>query len=76
MTQDDIKAVLDRVLTWPREKQEAAAALLASLEERDDEDAYQLTREQAEEVRRRLADPHPKTIPIDEVFARLRSRLG
>ena len=73
MTQDEIKAVLDRVLTWPRERQEEAVAVLASLDPADDSD-YQLTEEQVEEVRRRLADPNPKTLSIDEVFARFRMR--
>ncbi len=32
MTKDDIKQVLDRVLTWPPERQEDAAHLLLALE--------------------------------------------
>jgi len=33
MTKDQIKAVLDRVLTWPPEAQEEAIASLATIEE-------------------------------------------
>ncbi len=32
MTKDQVKEVLDRVLTWPRERQEDAAQLLLALE--------------------------------------------
>ncbi len=33
MTRDQIRAVLDRVLTWPEERQEEAARILLALEE-------------------------------------------
>jgi hypothetical protein len=33
MTKDQVKAVLDRVLTWPPEAQEEAVASLATIEE-------------------------------------------
>ena len=72
MTQEQIKAVLDRVLTWPPERQEDAAEILESLEAQD-ESPLRLTAEQVEEVRRRLADPLPG-IPADEVFKSLRRR--
>ena len=72
MTQERIKAVLDRVLTWPPERQEDAAEILSSLEAQD-RSPLRLSEEQAAEVRRRLADPSAGTIPPDEVFKRLRS---
>ena len=37
MTKDQVKEVLDRVLTWPRERQEDAAQLLLALEAREGE---------------------------------------
>jgi predicted transcriptional regulator len=37
MTKDQVKEVLDRVLTWPRERQEDAAQMLLALEARDGE---------------------------------------
>lgn len=37
MTEDQVKAVLNRVLTWPRERQEDAAQLLLALEAREGE---------------------------------------
>jgi hypothetical protein len=72
MTQDQIKAVLERVLTWPPERQEDAAEILSALEAQD-HSPLRLSAEQADEVRRRLADPSVGTIPADEVFKKLRS---
>ena len=37
MTRDEVKQVLDRVLTWPPERQEDAAELLLALEAQEDE---------------------------------------
>lgn len=72
MTEDQIKAVLDRVLTWPPERQRDAAEILASIEMQD-ASPLRLSAEQAAEVRRRQADPRSDTVPIDEVFDRFRS---
>jgi len=33
MTKDHVKAMTERVLTWPRERQEYAAELLSQMEE-------------------------------------------
>src|SRR5205085_12337894 len=72
MTKDQIKAVLDRVLSWPPERQRDAAEILASLEAQDSS-PLRLSAEQTAEVRRRQANPSSATIPIDEVFERFRS---
>jgi hypothetical protein len=55
MTKQQVKELLDRVLTWPPERQEDAARILAEME-RQDTSPYRLTDEQAEEVRRRRQD--------------------
>jgi hypothetical protein len=55
MTKQQVKDILDRVLTWPPERQEDAARMLAEME-RQDTSPYRLTDEQAEEVRRRRLD--------------------
>jgi hypothetical protein len=57
MTKTDVKAVIERVLTWPPERQADAAHMLERMEEQD-KSPLRLTDEQATEVRRRLADPH------------------
>jgi hypothetical protein len=68
MKKEQIKAVLDRVLTWPPERQEDAARILTEMEEQDATDLH-LTDEQVAEVERRLADPDPdpKFLTLEEV---------
>jgi hypothetical protein len=73
MTRDQVKAVLDRVLTWPSDRQEDAARLLTEMEEQDTR-SYNLTDEQLAEVKRRLADPHPKFLTLEEVRGRFALR--
>jgi hypothetical protein len=72
MTRDQVKEILDRVLTWPPERQADVAHML-ELMEKQDKTELRLSEEQAAEVRRRLADPDRKTIPAEEVFKRFAS---
>jgi hypothetical protein len=72
MTRDQVKAILDRVLTWPAKRQEDVAHVVEIMEEQDKSD-LRLSEEQAAEVRRRLADRNRKTIPAEEVFKRFRT---
>ncbi len=75
MTKEQVKAVLDRVLTWPPERQEDAARVLIKMEEQDTS-TCQLTDEQIAEVKRRVADSTPKFLALEEVrerFARRRA---
>lgn len=65
-----MKAVLDRVLTWPSERQEDAAKLLMLMESQD-ESVYRLADEQVEEVRRRMADPNRKLVSAVEACERI-----
>jgi hypothetical protein len=71
MTKEQIKAVLDRVLTWPAERQEDAAGILSAIETQD-QSPLRLTAEQEAEIRRRIGEPRA-TIPMEEVFKRFRS---
>jgi hypothetical protein len=71
MTKEQIKEVLDRVLTWPPERQEDAVRVLTEMEQQD-ASPYHLTDEQVEEVRKRLADPDPQSMTVAEARARLR----
>jgi hypothetical protein len=72
MTKEQMKEILDRVLTWPSERQ-ADVAEVVTLMEIQDQSAVRLTDEQAAEVRRRLAEPNSNRVPAEEVFRRLRS---
>jgi hypothetical protein len=75
MSREQVKAVLDRVLTWPSERQEDAAKVLLLMESQD-ESVYRLTDEQVEEVRRRVADPDARRLTLEEFKERLQGRLG
>ena len=62
MSKEQVKAVLDRVLTWPAERQEDAAKVLSLMEAQDDS-AYRLTDEQVAEVERRRSDTKANDSP-------------
>jgi hypothetical protein len=72
MTKEQVREILNRVLTWPPERQADVGHVVEIMEEQDKSE-LRLTNEQVAEVRRRLADPNPKTIPAEEVFKRFRS---
>jgi hypothetical protein len=72
MTREQVKEILDRVLSWPPERQADVVHVVELMEEQD-KSGLRLSDEQAAEVRRRLADPSPKTIPAEEVFRRFRT---
>jgi hypothetical protein len=74
MTKDQVKAVLDRVLTWPLERQEDVAEFLMSVEAQDKSD-YRLSDAQLAELRRRRAEANPETLSLAEFDERLR-RFG
>jgi hypothetical protein len=74
MSKEEVKAVLDRVLTWPSERQEDAAKVLMLMESAD-ESVYRLTDEQVAEVGRRQANPNPRRLTLDEFKERLRRRI-
>ena len=67
MTKEQVKAILDRVLTWPPTRQADVAHVVELMEEQD-KSTLRLTDEQAAEVRRRLAYSSLKRIPAEEVF--------
>jgi hypothetical protein len=73
MKKEQVKEILDRVLTWPPERQADAAQVLTLMEEQD-KSLLRLTDEQVAEVRRRLADPNPKFLTLDEVRERFARR--
>ena len=63
------------MLTWPPERQADVAQVVTLMEEQD-KSTLRLSDEQVAEVRRRLADPNPKFLTLEEVrerFARRRA---
>lgn len=75
MTRHDVKEILDRVLSWPADRQEDVARVVELMEEQDNSQ-LQLTDEQAAEIRRRLAEEHPETMSLAEFTDHLRQRYG
>ena len=75
MTRDQVKEILDRVLTWPAERQADVAHVVEIMEEQDRSD-LRLSEEQAAEVRRRMAEKNPKTHTLAQFNERLRRRYG
>ena len=72
MTKDQVKAILDRVLTWPPERQADVAEVVAVMEAKDTS-GLRLTDEQLTEVRRRRAKKNPNLIPVAEARKRFRA---
>ena len=72
MTKDQMKAILDRVLTWPPERQADVADVVTIMEEQD-KSGLRLTDEQLAEVRRRRAKSNPNYVPIAEARKRFRN---
>jgi hypothetical protein len=54
MTKEQVKEILERVLTWPPERQEHAARMLSEMEAQETS-PYHLSDEQVKEVARRRA---------------------
>ena len=75
MTSKEVKDVLDRVLTWPKEWQEDAVEILERMEKQD-KSSLRLTEEQAAEVRRRLKEKNPKTVTLAGFNRYIRSHYG
>jgi hypothetical protein len=75
MSKEQVKAILDRVLTWPDDRQEDAAKVLMLMETQDGS-VYRLTDEQVQEVQRRRNDPHAKRLTLEEFNDRLRRLTG
>jgi hypothetical protein len=71
MTKGQVKEILDRVLTWPPQRQEDAARVLADMEAQD-QSPYRLSEEQVEEVQRRrqqFRDGDERSATEEEVAA-------
>jgi hypothetical protein len=77
MTKDQVKEILDRVLTWPPKRQEDAARMLSAMEEQD-ANSYRLTDEQVAEIDRRRADfaAGRERYATDEEMAALWKKCG
>jgi hypothetical protein len=73
MTKEQVRAVLDRVLNWPPERQADVVQVIEAMEQQD-RSPLRLSDEQVAEVERRLADPNPRFLTLDEVRERFARR--
>ena len=73
MTREQVKEILDRVLTWPAERQADAAHMLELMEEQDKSEPW-LSEEQIAEVKRRVAERNPTFLTLEEVRERFARR--
>jgi predicted transcriptional regulator len=74
MTNSEIKAVLDRVLTWPAEKQEVAADFLRMLDSQTE--FYEPTEEEMAAIEEGLAQAERGEFASDEEVAALWRKFG
>jgi hypothetical protein len=75
MTKEQVREILDRVMSWPPERQ-ADVAQIVTIMEAQDKSKIGLSQEQADEVRRRLTEKEPRTLSLAEFNERLRRRYG
>ncbi len=75
MSKPQVKDLLERVLTWPAERQDDAAEILALMEAQD-QAGYGLSDEQVREVQRRRRDPNASHVTLNEFNARIDRLLG
>jgi len=75
MTDDQVKAVLHRVSTWPKKRQADLVYVVKAMEEQDRSE-LRLTAEQAKEVRRRLKQKNAKTLSFAQFKKNLHRRWG
>jgi hypothetical protein len=66
-----LQTILDRIGSWPEDRQEEAAELLAALESRRGEDDLQVSDEDLAEIDRRMSDPTIRRLSLDEFDARM-----
>jgi len=75
MTRDQVRAILDRVLTWLAQRQADVAHVVEVMEEQD-KSFVGISEEDAAEVRRRLAEKNPAEITLAKFNERLCRRYG
>jgi hypothetical protein len=73
MTKDQVKEILDRVLAWPAERQADVAHMVEMMEALDNS-GLRLSDEQVAEVKRRVADPNPTFLTLEQVRERFAQR--
>jgi predicted transcriptional regulator len=73
MTKAEIEAVLDRVKTWPPERQEDAAKMLLAMEQQDSA-VYELSPEELADIEEALQEVDRGEFATDEEVAAMFKR--
>jgi hypothetical protein len=73
MNKAQIDSILDRVRTWPEERQEDAARILLAMEDQDT-GIYRLSDEERAEIRAALAEVERGEVASDEEVAAVFNR--
>ena len=66
-----LQTILDRIDSWPEERQKEAAEYLASLESRRSGEDLHVSDEDLAEIDRRIANPSLRRLDLDEFNARM-----
>ncbi len=74
MTRNEIEAILDRVRTWPEERQEDAARMLLALEE-NGSGVYRLDDDERADIEAAIRDDDQGRIASDKDVEAVFSRL-
>jgi hypothetical protein len=72
MTKDQVKAVLDRVSTWPQERQEQLAEIALEIEAGIGQDGYHATPEELEAIDEGLRGEAASKEEVEAAFATFR----
>jgi hypothetical protein len=76
MTKDQVRELLDRVLTWPPERQEELARIALAFEAEFDHDMYDLSDEEWADLQEGIAQADRREFVPDEVVAEANKRHG
>lgn len=61
-----LQTILDRIDTWPVERQERLAEIAGALDAEGDEDDLTISDEDMAEIERRMNDPDEPTMSLEE----------
>jgi hypothetical protein len=76
MTKEQVKEVLDRVLCWPKERQEELASIALEMESEFGRELYHLTDEEWADLQEGIAQADRREFVSEETMAEADKRHG
>jgi hypothetical protein len=76
MTKEQVKAVFDRVLSWPQERQEELASIALEIESEVGRHMYPLSEEEWADLQEGIAQAHRREFVSEEAMAEADKRRG